>query len=244
MTEMQRAREYVLEDERQEKGVVYDIDLSKFGKERSTKARPLDKTPSITLAKRGVLVSGEHVRQGERQQKPVEHIYRDTMTPALAPIAEKRFAYAEMPDGTVALQGMEQTTRPHGMETRQRISRQFRSDGTADEDVLFVNGDISAKRTYGDVRGDQLRLLYDDRYDGMGRVQQRIVYTRKEGEDIWHAQTTRYNHDGEEVGRRRPTMVGKEPPGLTGVQSDLPFVETLELPTWTPPEAEDWTKMD
>ena len=91
--------------------------------------------------------------------------------------------------------------------------------------------------------------MYDDYYDEEGRVKERVLFTRKEGEDIWRAQTTAYDYtDGgprEVNGDRTPFILAKEPPGLSPEETGLDFLDNADLQTWQPAKpVEDWTKMD
>ncbi len=236
---------------RPKEGVRYDLDITQLGREVGPGAKPLEATPSITRSRRGVIVSGEYVQEGDNQRKPVEHVYRDTkQSPSAPPIAEKRFGYAQLPDGKVALQRVEQVSRvPHGLDVRQTVVRLFREDGTVEGDQLLVfdgegKGQVSRERSYGMPVNGRVDTIIDNHYNGVDEVIERVLYTRSEEDGLWHSQKMRFDSRGEEVKERVLIVPGKQPPGIVGVATGLPFIKAPKLPTWTPPEkVEDWTNM-
>lgn len=217
----------------------YQVDVSAYGRVKTSGPKPVsDRIPSITVEKRGVMVSGEYVPTGEDQRKPVEQIWRDILRPGKEPIAERRFTYAELAQGTLALQGIEQVTRVQGVEQQQRLSRTFHTDGSVSEEVLLVDHAVRTQRWY---RASTAGLFVQEEvYDHTGALLCRRGYERPHGERTWRVSITTLAQDGEERTEvKQPCM---ELPALTGDPTGLPFLDALLLPQTSEPVL-DWTDM-
>lgn len=205
-------------------GAKQGINLADYGREEKS---DFNTAEGVVIEVTEVLVSSEHLAQPGDQRRPVDYVVYDRNIAGSLPAGEITWAYAQMPDGTIELQDIKTTARADGREQHQAIHREFRDDGSVQNEEVRVDGRLFKRRTYGASTDYDGEIVHDDFFNNDGAVDRRVVYFKKPNQGAWQSFRSTYKDGEDRQDRIEGSLSG--PPPLQGIPQLNPLVTTPSL---------------